>query len=220
VRDLRHRAAGPWRAALIVGMALLVAALSGAAPAAAAEGEAAREAGREGAEWLRPAARGRTIPDAAGFYRGHLLPRLTSQFSTLGSYEALPARQADPSRNLVFEQAARAARLRARRGTKRALKGFLLESLPVGRLIERVELRRAHGGATADRGLRLGLAIRGGLPVAELAQPLGRGLLRTGLGVDGRVRLEYRGGQFGGVGLRADYDPFRGEFDLGCRLAF
>jgi len=220
VRDLRRGGAGPRRVAIIVGVMLLVAAPFWASSAGAAEGEAARGTGREQAELPRPAPRGQAVPDAAGFYRGHLLPRLISQFAALGPYEALSARGAEPPRHLVFEAAARAARQRARRGTEGALKGFLLESTPVGRFVERAELKRASEGAAADRALRLGLAIRHGLPVVELRRPLGRGLLRMGFSVDGRLRLEYRGGLFVGAGLRADYDPIRGELDLGCRLAF
>jgi hypothetical protein len=56
--------------------------------------------------------------------------------------------------------------------------------------------------------------------VVELRRTFGSGLLRSGVSIDGRVRVEYRGGRSVSVGLRADYDPRRGEFGLACRLGF
>lgn len=89
-----------------------------------------------------------------------------------------------------------------------------------GHLLPRMETRRASERPAASRASRPGLTIRHGLPVVELRRRMGRGLLRTGLSVDGRLRLEYRGGGFAVGGLRADYDPRRGEFNFACRLGF
>lgn len=225
MRDLRHGGArftrrGPRRAASAVGVLLFVAALSGSSSARAGGSEPAPAGGPAPVEPHRLAASARDAPRTGGFYHGHLLPRLADQFKTLGPYEGLPARLDRPAGHLVFEEAARVARGRARRGARRALRGYLLESTPLGRLVGRVETKRAGNRPAASRASRLGLTIRHGLPVVELRRPLGRGLLRTGLSVDGRLRLEYRGGRFVGSGLRVDYDPRRGEFNFACRLGF
>jgi hypothetical protein len=160
-------------------------------------------------------------PEGTGFYRVHLLPGLTRQFEVLAPYEALPVRPERQAGRFVFEGAAREAKRRARRGTERALKEFLLASTPVGRWIDRVELKRSRSesGETA-RASRVGLAFRHGRPVVELRRQLGRGQFRAGLGVDGRVRLEYRDDLFVGGGLRVDYDPGRRELNLACRIGF
>lgn len=223
--DLRHREAGRGRAERRRGrgsvvLLLLVAGLSGLGAARASDGEAEREAAARSADRTRPAVAARAAPRADGFYRGHLLPGLVRQFELLAPYEALPARPGRPAAHFVFEDASRLARRRAGSGAKRALKEFLAESTPVGRWIEKIELKRAGGTSGRTRTTRLGLAVRRGRPVVELRRAFGNGLLRSGVSIDGRVRVEYRGGRSVSAGLRADYDPRRGEFGLGCRVAF
>jgi hypothetical protein len=205
----------------VVGVVLLVAAFSGDPSAGAEERKGgATKSFALAAGQPRPSVSERFSPTTDGFYHAHLLPRLAQQFEALRPYEGLPLRQSGPDAPFVFDEATRRARRLAGRGARRAVKSFLLDSVPVDRILERLESRTLGAERGPGRKVRPGLAVRHGVPVLELRRALGQGRLRTGFSLDGRLQLEYRGGRPEGTGIRAEYDLRREELDLACRFRF
>lgn len=222
MRDLRHRGMGqgPRRAVTAVGAVLLAAALSWGSPAVAEDNRGKPLAVRGPVAPLLPAGPTSIAPNGDGFYRGHLLPRLARQFEELGPYEALSAQPDGPAGRVVFDAASSAARRQAGRGTRRALKAFLLEATRLGRLVGEPERGQAGNEPAGIRSSRFRVGVRHGIPELLTRIPLGQGLLRTGLSLEGRVMAEYRGGRTAAVALRADYHPASRELGLAYRLSF
>lgn len=218
MRNLRHRGTGhgPRRVATAVGVVLLAAAVSWSGPAAADDERPAALAGSAPAASLPLAGPSPLRHGGGGFFHGHLLPRLEKQLETLGPYQVLSAEEG----RLLFERATRDAQRRAGRGTRRALKEYLLASTSVGRFVDGLEWGGRRSAGAQGRAPRIGLGIRSGVPDLEYRRALGRGLLRAALSVEGRVRLEYRGGLASTMGLRVDYDPVSRELDLAYRVGF
>jgi hypothetical protein len=156
----------------------------------------------------------------AGFYHAHLLPRLNGQFETLAVFRAVPGAGSELAEFPLLDMMTDAARRRAERGTKKALKEFLVQATSLGRVAERVDgvLEREH--TESGKRTRLSADIAHGKPRLDLRRRFAAGSLRIGLDVSGSLGLEYRRTGSSRMRIFAEYDAADGEFDAACRFSF
>jgi hypothetical protein len=206
-------------------VALLLAVLPGPS-AGAGEASGALPAARPtgGAPSARdlPLAR-QEVRGAGGFYRSHLLPRLTGQFRAMVPYEALSVRGEALADHPHFDRLSENARDRVTHGTRKALEDFLLEATSLDDLLDRLgnKARRSSlGGGPEAGGFGVGVGISHCAPSVELSRRTGPRAFRASLGLLGVVRVEYQQGRRSRASIYAGYDAREGDFALGGRIRF
>lgn len=194
-----------------IALALVCAAIPVAVAGGAAEESAAEPA------WSLRSVQG---AQPGGFYRAHLLPRLIGQFKPLAAHPAIPQHPDMLGGTPLVEEFTDFARRRAERGTKKALKAFLLEATSLGRAARRVDGARNRERAESEKRYRWDARIAHGRPGLNLRRKLGAGTLRVGVDFGASLGLEYRKSGPNPARFSARYDARDREIAFACRFSF
>ncbi len=164
----------------------------------------------------------RMLPAGRGFYKGYLLPRLTTQFGRLSPYGVVPSTGQAKDEFLMFDQVTGAAQSRAERGVSRAVRQYMLETTVIGRWVSSfgTESTRTIGGQERSSAFRTGFGIAHGMPRLDLRYGVGKTTLRLGVGVDRSVGLEMRRSGPASAAVSAKYDRDERAYSMGCRISF
>lgn len=175
---------------------------------------------RSGAEF-RPGHLEQKLPQRSGnFYDAHLIPRLNTQFGNMSAYHFLPGAGRDLGEWVMFDELTEIAKSRAERGTRRALKDYLLEVSSLERSVDAVRDSGDGNDAGPQRPLRFGLKISHGTPKVDMRYRLSSAVVRLGIRADGSVSAEFRRARGAGqTWIVARYDA-DGDYNLLCRLSF
>ena len=165
-------------------------------------------------------ARRAATPAANRFFRGHFVPRVSRQFE-----EVIPIAPAhaetDFADSVLFATVSETARLQAERGTRKAVKNYLLEVTTLGRTVEAVKIRgrKAPDGGRPE-GVRIGVGFAHGLPQVELRRRNGAGTFRFRVDLQGSVGVEFKQVRRRYSRVFVGYDADDDHYNLGCRLSF
>ncbi len=172
---------------------------------------------------FEPPAPGRPLaaPAANRFFGAHFFPRVSSQFRHVVPIAPTPA-GTDLADSMVFAAVSETARYHAEKGTRKAVKAYLLEVTTLERTVQAIKVRSKKSGHGAGdyEALRVGVGISHGKPEVEVRRRDPAGTLRIRLGLQGSVGLEFKQlrQRYSRVFVRYDADDDR--YDLGCRFSF
>jgi len=165
------------------------------------------------------------IPDSRGsamrFYDTHLLPRLNRQFASFAAHQNVPGAGEELGEFMMFDDIRKNAERRALKGTTKALRDFVIESVPLDRIFDSLPgggLRSEAG--RSRRSMRFSVGVSHGKPRVGVRYNLGPSLMRFSLEFDGSVGLEYKRSMAKRTRIYCGYDAREHEYDLSYRYSF
>ena len=156
-----------------------------------------------------------------GFFRGHLLPRMSYQLGSVASIYALETQRGRFERSGMHDWVSDTVEHRARRAVQKAAKTYLHEETALGSWVESLRVGRNGFGRSAEgRATDFGIRVSHGIPRVGMRHRSALGTTRIGLGVDGSVRLEFRPTHSISARFYAGYEADVSQYRLSYRLAF
>ena len=157
---------------------------------------------------------------APGFIDTYLMPRLNGQLN-----QVVAPMHLGTSTELVdyvlYDSLMQVTRIHAERGVRRALKSFVLESTPLGRLNK--SIRSSVGGGKKrgnSAGVKFGVGVSHGLPKLEMRYRSGAAHIRLNLDAVGAAGIEFSHEQALRTRVWVGYDIDEGDVNLACRFGF
>lgn len=165
------------------------------------------------------------------FYRAELLPRLESRLGDMIPPEAAPILGDELQDNALYEDFADLARSQAERGTRNAVRDYLLETTSLSRVVEWARGHGRHDDATGEfeggagrpaerRRSDVDLRISGGMPKLRLSYRAGEGEVHVGFSLRGTADVSFAHPRLHHLRFGAGWNPGEERVDLGCRLGF
>jgi hypothetical protein len=155
------------------------------------------------------------------FYDTHLLPRLNRQFHSFAVHQNVPRAGQELGEFMMFEDVREYAERRVLKGTTKALRDFVIESVTLDRLFKSLPgsgLRGEAGRSRRSMGFSVGASH--GKPRVGVRYNLGHSLMRFSVDFDGSVGLEYKRSTARRTRISCGYDAREHEYDLSYRYSF
>ncbi|MCH7780478.1 MAG: hypothetical protein IH848_06495 [Acidobacteria bacterium] len=156
-----------------------------------------------------------------GFFKGHLLPRMSRQLGEVASIYALETPRDRFDRSSLHDWVSDAVAYRVRRATRKAVRTYLLEEIAVGSWVESLRVgRHGFGQPAAGRATDFGIEVSHGIPVVGMRHRSAVGTTRVAFGLDGSVKVRFRPTRSISARLAADYDADLSQYRVSCRFGF
>ena len=156
-----------------------------------------------------------------GFFKGHLLPRMSRQLGEVASIYALETQRDQFDRSSLHDWVSDTVAYRVRRATRKAVRTYLLEEIAVGSWVESLRVgRHGLGQPAAGRATDFGIEVSHGIPVVGMRHRSAVGTTRVAFGLDGSVKVRFRPTRSISARLAADYDADLSQYRVSCRFGF
>ncbi len=156
-----------------------------------------------------------------GFFKGHLLPRMSRQLSEVEPIHSLETQRNRFDHSGLHDWISNTVAHRARRGARKAARTYVLEETAVGSWVEsfRVGLH-GFGQPAKGRTMDVGIEVSHGIPEVEMRHRSAAGTTRFAVGLDGSVSVRFRPARSISAGLAADYDADLSQYRVSYRFGF
>jgi len=163
----------------------------------------------------------RALRPESNFIDALLLPRLSRQLEPMAPFQAVVAPTSVFVEHPLFQHVSDSTRLRAERGTRRALANLLLEVSSLDALVSSVQRkgRNSLGGA-AGNSMKFGVGVYHGLPRVELRYQAGLANLRFRVDAFGGAGIEVSHSKRSYSRCYVGYDNREHEYDVAYRFSF
>ena len=156
-----------------------------------------------------------------GFFKGHLLPRMSRQLSAIAPIHALETQRNRFDHSSLHDWFSDAVAYRARRAARKAAKTYLYEETAVGSWVESLRVgRHGFGQPAKERAMDVGIEVSHGIPEVEMRHRAAVGTTRFAVGLDGSVSVRFRPMHSISGQLAADYDADLSQYSVSYRLGF
>jgi len=156
-----------------------------------------------------------------GFFKGHLLPRMSRQLGDVASIYALETQHVSFQHSGMHDWVSDTVAHRARSATRKAAKTYLEEETAIGSWIDSFRVSREGFGRSAEsRAMDFGVGVSHGIPKVGMRHHSAMGTTRIDVGVDGSVRLEFRPARSVSARFFAGYEADPSQYRLSYRLGF
>ena len=156
-----------------------------------------------------------------GFFKEHLLPRMSRQVAFVPSIHALETQHGRFEHSGMHDWLSDRVARRATRATRKAVRAYLLEETAIGSWFEsqRVGAQR-FARPTVARATDFGIDIAHGIPKAGMRHRSAVGTARFSVGLDGSVRLDFQPARWISAQFYAGYEVELSRYRLTYRLDF
>lgn len=165
----------------------------------------------------------RSIRPGGNFLETDLVRRLSHQLEPVAPLQPVvaPTSTSEFIDHPLLQHVTDSARLRAERGTRRALSNFLLEATSLDKLVFTVKRKGSKGlGGVAGNAMKFGVGVYHGRPRLEMRYLTGPATLRLRVDAFGGAGIEVNHSRRSYSRCYIGYDNIDHEYDVAYRFSF